>query len=78
MTNGVERNCNTRTTKMNQITSQRIKIAKTKPLYVGFAEVRDGQVVYRDGVRADSVKDAIAVRFAGSLPVGFIVERVVR
>ena len=59
-------------------TSQVVKVAIRKALYVGFAEVRNGQVTYRDGIRADSVEQAIAVRFGGKLPDCFIVEKVVR
>lgn len=57
------------------------KRAITKSLYVGFAEVRNGEVVYRDGIRANSVEEAIASRWShlrGKLPEGFIIEKVVR
>jgi len=63
---------------MSQTTSQVVKVAVRKSLYVGFAEVQNGQVTYRDGIRADSVKEAISIRFGGGLPEGFIVEKVVR
>ena len=59
-------------------TSQIVKVADRAILYVGFAEVQNGEVVYRDGIRANSVTEAIAVRFGGVLPAGFIVEKVVR
>ena len=63
---------------MSQVTSQVVKVAVCKAIYVGFAEVRNSKVTYRDGIRANSVKEAIAVRFGGELPEGFIVETVVR
>ena len=63
---------------MSEMTSQVVKVAVRKALYVGFAEVRNGQITYRDGILADSVKEAIATRFGGELPEGFIVEKCIR
>lgn len=62
---------------MDRVTSRVVKLARRRKLYVGFAWIRDGEVVYRDSIRADSVERAIEVRFGGKLPDGFVVEKVV-
>ena len=60
------------------VTSEIVKVAERAALYVGFAEVQNGEVVYRDAIRANTITEAIAVRFGGVLPDGFIVEKVIR
>ena len=63
---------------MDTVTSELVKVAKKESLYVGFAQVRDGVVVYRDSIRANTVEQAIERRFPGGLPDGFVVEKVIR
>lgn len=61
------------------VTSEKIKTAQIFFRYnVLFVEKRNGEIVYRDGILANSVKEAIASRFGGTLPAGFEVENVVR
>ena len=53
-----------------------VKPTPAKPVTVLIAERRDGVIVYRDWLTAESVEAAIQNRFSGPLPDGFIIEKV--